>query len=335
MSSLPRVIRVRHQYGEPGTYTLSISAKSMVSPNTFVPSRTFNIMNTPCVVNELRMLAVGENSSDCPEVPQEYEYSIYSSLQINCSGVEGIKYEWKVEQLLTDSTTVSVPFQNQPLSSDVLFIPAKSLRGGLYKFTLMVIAMPIGISKTATGFLRVRLPKLLASIDCGSERVMSWDKEVVLNGSASHDPNENNDSKANSSLIFEWFCYSSGNISCFKRPIDNKQPVLIFSPNRLDFNKTYHFVLSVTKGSRRATTMQTIKFLAGSFPPLCVRLVPLQGRGNIFPVGGLTSDLKWSGRGEAEDTSLLVSLITFGGGGLPAPPGSHHPCINKRFKTII
>lgn len=277
---------MRHQYGEPGTYTLTISAKSMVSPNTFVPSRTINIMNTPCVVNELRMLAVGENSSDCPEIPQEYEYSIYSSLQINCSGVENIKYEWKVEQLLNDSTDVSVPFHNQPLSSDVLFLPAKSMRGGLYKFTLMVTAMPLGVSKTATGFLRVRLPKLLARIDCGNERVMSWDKEVVLNGSASHDPNENDDSKANSSLIFEWFCYPSGNISCFKGLIDNKKPVLTFPPKSYDFNTTYHFVLAVTKGSRRATTIQTIKFLAGSFPAPCVRLVPLQGRANVFQVVG-------------------------------------------------
>lgn len=270
LSTLPKLVSVTHRYSEPGTYILSISADSVVGPLSFL-QRSVNIVETPCVINELRMLGTGENSAHCPEIQQEYEYSIYSSLKINCFGVEELKYEWKVEYILSDSLTEAVSFNSEILSSDVLFLAAQSLKGGLYKLTLSVTAMPIGISKLATGFLRVRIPKLLTTIDCGSERVMPWNQEVVLDGSGSRDPNDVNASIR--SLSFEWFCDASHAVSCFKGLVNNTEPVLTFPPKFLDSNTSYQFVLSVSKGLRRAKARQTITIVDGSFRPLCVRLV--------------------------------------------------------------
>ena len=269
---LPKVVSVTHQYRESGRYTLSISANSVVGPSISLSPGSVNIVNTPCVISELQMLAAGGNSSHCPEIQQEYEYSLYSSLKINCSGIEEIKYKWKVEQILKDSISKDVSFHNEFLSSDVLFLPAQSLRGGLYKLTLSVTVEPLGISKAATGFLRVRMPKLLATIDCGSERVMVWNQKVVLNGSASRDPNDIDVSVASSSLSFEWFCDPSGDVSCFNGQIDNKKPVLTFPAKFLDLNASYDFVVSVSKGQRQAKASQTIKLVPGNSPPLCVRL---------------------------------------------------------------
>ena len=263
---------VTHQYNETGEYVLSISVSGVVGPPRTI-QQSVNITETPCMITELRMLGAGANSTQCPEIQQEYEYALYSKLKINCYGVEELKYEWKVEQILADSNTEAVPFQRELTSSAALILASQSFKGGLYKFTLSVAAMPLGISRTAIGFLRVRLPNLVVTIDCGSERVMPWNQEVVLDGSASRDPNDIDVIAASSSLSFEWFCDENHDVSCFKGQVDNKQSVLTFPPNFLDRSTTYQFVLSVSKGLRRSEATQTIKVVAGDFTPLCVRLV--------------------------------------------------------------
>ncbi len=219
------------------------------------------------------MLDAEASSGQYPEIQQEYEYSLYPSLKINCQAFEELKYEWKIESTLNDSITEVVPFPEEILASEVLFLAARSLKGGLYKFTLLVTATPLGISKVATGFLRVRMPKLLAVIDCGSERVMPWNQEIVLNASSSRDPNDIGVGKASGSLSFEWFCDANRNVSCFKGVVNNKKSVLKFPPKFLNLNESYTFVVVVTRGNRQAEASQRIEVASGSFPPLCVRLV--------------------------------------------------------------
>ena len=218
------------------------------------------------------MLGAGANSNECPEIQQEYEYSLYSSVIINCHGMEELKNEWKVERILTNFESETIPFQEEMISSEVLFLAAQSLKGGLYQVTLSVTAIPYGISKAKTGFLRVRMPNLLATINCGSERVMPWNREVVLDGSSSRDPNDIGISQS-ASLSFKWFCNQFYNISCFGGKVNNTQPVLKFPEKFLERNLAYQFVLLVSKDSRRAEASQTITVVAENFPPLCVRLV--------------------------------------------------------------
>lgn len=263
---------VTHQYKEPGAYNLSVSARSVVGPGTTV-QRLVIVMETPCTINELRMLGTGANSDQCPEIQQEYEYSLYSSVIMNCHGMEELKYEWKVERIFTNFENESIVFQEKIISSEVLFFAAKSLKGGLYKVTLSVTVIPQGISKAKSGFLRVRMPNLLATINCGSKRVMPWNREVVLDGSSSRDPNDIGASPS-ASLSFKWFCNQLYNISCFGGRVNNTQPVLKFPEKFLERNLAYQFVLLLaSKDSRRAETSQTITVVAENFLPLCVRLV--------------------------------------------------------------
>ncbi|XP_020607936.1 LOW QUALITY PROTEIN: polycystic kidney disease protein 1-like 2 [Orbicella faveolata] len=269
LRTLPEIVELTHQYSEPGTYGLSISVNSIVGPSTSV-QKSVVISEAPCVLDGLRMLGAGESSAQCPEIQQEYEYSLYSSLKINCQAFNELKYDWKVENILNGSVTEVSSFPKDILSSNVLFLAARSLQGGLYRFTLSVTAIPLGISKVATGFLRVRTPKLLAVIDCGRERVMSWNHEIILNASSSRDPNNINVGKASDSLSFEWFCDANRSVSCFKSSVNNKS-TLIFPPESLDVNASYEFFVVVTKGMRQAEASQIIKVVAGSFPPLCVR----------------------------------------------------------------
>ena len=166
---------------------------------------------------------------------------------------------------------MNVPFTKEKVSSNFLFLSAHSLKGGLYKFILTVTATPLGIAKATTGYLRVRMPKLLATIDCGSIREMPWNQEIVLNGSRSSDPNDIDSSSAHSLLLFKWFCGPNRNISCFQKKINNTQPVLRFPKKSLNRNTTYQFVLLVTKESREAETSQTIAVRDGNFKPLCIR----------------------------------------------------------------
>ncbi|XP_068716630.1 polycystin-1-like protein 2 [Montipora capricornis] len=269
-SQLPHLKTLTHQYKKPGTYLLSISVNNVVGPNSSV-ERSVQITESPCIINELRVIGAGEDSDHPPEIRQEYEYSLYSSLKINCSSAQNLNYEWKVEHVLSDSETVIVPFPKEQVSSDSLSIAAQSLRGGLYKFTLTFTATPLGISRSSIGFLRVLAPKLLATIDCGSERVMPWNEAIVLNGSGSRDPNDMDSSSTSSFLSFEWFCNFHRDVSCFEGDINNTQPVLRFPPKFLDSNTTYQFVLLVTKESREAEASQIITVRDGNFVPLCIR----------------------------------------------------------------
>lgn len=272
LRTLPELVELTHQYSEPGTYKLSVSVNSLVGPSTSVQQSVI-IGEAPCVIDSLTMLGAGESSDQCPEIQQEYEYSLYTSLKINCQAFKELKYDWKVENVLNGSITEVTTFPKEILSSNVLFLAVRSLRGGLYKFTVSATAIPLGISKVATGFLRVRIPKLLAVIDCGSERVMSWNHQIILNASSSHDPNDIDVSKADESLSFEWFCDVNRSVSCFKSLINNNKSALIFPSKFLDVNVSYEFFVEVTKGMRKAQASQIIKVMERNFPPLCVRLV--------------------------------------------------------------
>ena len=263
-----------HQYSEPGTYSLSISVNSIVGPSASVQQSVI-IDEAPCVIDGLRMLGAGESSAQCPEIQQQYEYSLYSSLKINCQDFKELKYDWKVENILNGSITEVISFPEDVLSSNVLFLAARSLQGGLYRFTLAVTAIPLGISKVATGFLRVRTPQLLAVIDCGSERIMPWNHVIILNASSSRDPNDIDVGKVSHSLSYEWFCDANRSVSCFNSSINNTRSALTFPSKFLDINASYEFFVVVTKGMRQAEASQTIKVVTGSFPPLCVRLVML------------------------------------------------------------
>ena len=272
MRKLAELVGLTHQYSEPGTYSLSISVNSIVGPSTSVQQSVI-IGEAPCVLDSLRMLGTGESSAQCPEIQQEYEYSLYSSLKINCQAFNELKYDWKVENILNGSITEVSSFPKDILSSNVLFLAARSLQGGLHKFTLEVTAIPLGISKVTTGFLRVRTPKLLVVVDCGSERVLPWNHDIILNASSSRDPNDIDVGKARDSLSFEWFCDANRSVSCFKNSINNSKSALIFPPNFLDVNSSYEFFVVVTKGMRQTQAIQIIKVVAGNFPSLCVRLV--------------------------------------------------------------
>lgn len=272
LRTLPNFVTVTHQYNERGIYRLSITANSAVGPSISVQQSVY-ISELPCIIHELRMLGAGDNSSHCPEIEQEYAYSLYSSLKINCSKYEELEYTWKIDNILNDTVTRVVPLSKEVLSSSALFLESQSLRNGLYKFILSVTAKPHGISKSVIGFLRVRMPKLLAVIDCGSKRVMPWNQDIILNASSSRDPNESCDSQGRSALSFEWFCDTNRNVSCFSGSIDNRGPALMFPPKYLDLNRKYKFVVVVTKGSRKAEATQSIEVMSGNFLPLCVRSV--------------------------------------------------------------
>ena len=217
------------------------------------------------------MSGAGADSVHCPEIKQEYEYSLHSSRKVNCPGAEDFIYEWRVQQVLRDSETLNVPFTKEEVSSNSLFLSAHSLKGGLYKFILIVTAMPLGISKATTGYLRIRMPKLLATIDCGSTREMPGNQDIVLNGSRSSDPNDIDTSSAHSPLLFQWFCGPNRDTSCFQGRINDTQPVLRFPKGFLNSTTTYQFVLLVKKESREGETSQTIAVRDENFEPLCIR----------------------------------------------------------------
>ena len=267
--NLPAVVTVIHQFKGPGTYVLSIHVNSLVGPSTSI-QQSISVSDASCAIQQVSLIGAGESRTTYTEIQQEYEFSFFSSLRINCSSYEELKYSWQLEKITNDSNLVET-LSNDTKSSGVFFIAPSSLRAGLYKLTLIVTAIPQGASKSTTGYFRVRMPRLLAVIDCGSERTMSWGREVVIDASKSRDPNEVDANKDSGALTFQWFCNERRDVSCFKGKIINKAPVLRFPAYFLEVNKSYPFLVVVSEGPRHAEAKQTIMLVQDSFPSLCVR----------------------------------------------------------------
>ena len=129
----------------------------------------------------------------------------------------------------------------------------------------------LGYSDSDEKYLEMRSEPMFVRIEGGSLRLQPWEQEVVLNGSASYDPDAINGPR--NDILFKWYCkikpdelpFTIEDGGCFgygEDLIESRSPVWIIQPRVLVRNAAYIFRLVVENRiveSRRSTAQQIIE----------------------------------------------------------------------------
>ena len=89
-------------------------------------------------------------------------------------------------------------------SQDELTIPKHTLEPGIYRLRVTATIVNVGLSESDEAHLEITEEPIYVTIAGGSERLVSWNEDIILNGSLSYDPNV---LKGNArDLNFTWHC---------------------------------------------------------------------------------------------------------------------------------
>ena len=85
-----------------------------------------------------------------------------------------------------------------------LTIPKHTLEPGIYIIRLTAAMMNIGLSESDEKYMQILEEPIYVTLAGGSTRLVSWNEDIILNGSLSYDPNV---IKGNArDLNFTWHC---------------------------------------------------------------------------------------------------------------------------------
>ena len=88
-----------------------------------------------------------------------------------------------------------------------LAIPKYSLMAGVYIVKLSVTIKALGYSESDQCYLEIKEVPLISKITGGSLRMLPWNQDIVLDASASYDPNILNEGRGSTDLLtFKWYC---------------------------------------------------------------------------------------------------------------------------------
>ena len=89
-------------------------------------------------------------------------------------------------------------------SQDELTIPKHTLEPGIYILRVTATIVNVGLSESEEAYLVILAEPIYVTIAGGSKRLVSWNEDIILNGSLSYDPNV---LKGNArDLNFTWHC---------------------------------------------------------------------------------------------------------------------------------
>ena len=125
----------------------------------------------------------------------------------------------------------------------------------------------LGFSNSDEKYVHIIEQPICAKIEGGSRRLLQWEKEIILNGSSSYDPNVIKGTL--SDLEFKWYCkvnpgalpFKIGSGGCFgygENLIEHNRPVWKVAPNTFIRNAVYIIKLIVQSriARRRSSTFQ-------------------------------------------------------------------------------
>lgn len=266
LTSSPSHVSLTHQYKTPRQYTISIHVSSLVGPNKTINS-TLLVADGSCTIHDVTIEGGSRDPSSAPIILPQYEYSVGARVNASCDSAVAFDYSWRIIANGSDEKMVKTS-EKVSLDERELMLPSYTLPYGLNKLIAMVTARPHGISKSVIGYVKVREPDLVALIDCGHERTVSRDREVIFNASRSYDPGS---SITDSSLLsFKWSCECNGNASWIGDDVLRNASILRIPQKRLS-NGECTFLVEVAKGKRKASARQRINVVDGNYPSLCVR----------------------------------------------------------------
>ena len=155
---------------------------------------------------------------------------------------------------------------------------------------LTVSMANLGLSDSDEKYIQITEQPIYVRIEGGSRRLLQWEKEIILNGSSSYDPNVINGSLSN--LQFKWYCkvnpgslpFKIGSGGCFgygENLIEHSTPVWKVAPNAFIQNAVYIITLTVQSRiiKRRSSSLQQyIEVKSGTVLKTPIRYVKYQSK---------------------------------------------------------
>lgn len=241
---------------------------SLVGPNSTL-TRNF-ILKAPqqtCKIYKVILYGASRDNISAPAILPQNDYQVSSSLQAYCESK--LEFVWQILSVVNETYSANYKLPKDVQVNDrELVLPSNTLSSGLYKIAFTVISEQHNVSKTEFGFLRVRIPSLIAMIECGSTQILSHYSDVIINASLSYDPT--NPTAGSGILNFEWFCQGKSD-SWFGNIVRNSSVLRL--PSKWLKEGQYLFIVKVmTKGEeRKENASQTITIVGYDVPVLCIR----------------------------------------------------------------
>ncbi|XP_062058652.1 polycystin family receptor for egg jelly-like [Lepus europaeus] len=244
----------------------------------------------PCVIHEVR---INRNAGvTAVRLTRSEGDALNATVNVDCPLYQSMDQRWLVFSVPAEG---DVPDWNQPLDvsqlpigsrPNIIHISPFSLSWGVYLFNFSVTITMLDpimsmIRDSDSIYVWILRSPLVAVLGGDANITANYTDEVILDGSMSSDPEENNKLQG---LRFIWYCTTNkknyardriqvaGKDVCHPDQADLRwpqasNPVLTLSPGTLQGGRAYFFRMAVQKGGRRAFSDKTVNVLQRP-PPL-------------------------------------------------------------------
>ncbi|XP_066559064.1 polycystin-1 [Amia ocellicauda] len=247
-------------YRFPGIYVAEVTIFNNVS--VFSTQLSITVKKLEC--HNPKVVLIQRQTRILKSRPSYFEASV--DLQ-RCTAYKAV-YLWEAFRAPDCLEKDREPLGNIELTSPLLVLPKLTLDVGRYclQFTVTLQGSPLQWSESFE--ITVVQSQLVALIKGGSQRVWSAHRDLLLDGSESHDPDigtgEDHD------LQYHWnYSVQNGSVSALVPPILSNTSTMDVSGSTLQPNMVYVFSLTVYKAGKPATsTSQIITVKGGKILPV-------------------------------------------------------------------
>ncbi|XP_068100439.1 polycystin-1 isoform X2 [Hyperolius riggenbachi] len=308
---------VNHTYLSPGDFLVRVNASNLIS--FLIADMTVTTRILECEEPEVQL--------ELPtQVIMRRSQKNYIEAEINlrrCFSYQ-TKHLWeiyKAPNCLSYHDSDKVHIQNMDVSRPQLVVPKLALDIGNYCFVFSVTFGDTPLSRSSCANVTMMPSRLVPIIDGGSYRVWSSNRDLILDGKKSYDPNLEEDEQT--PLAYKWSC------TIFTKKLENtvcnsdvmsELGELSIPESKLHPDVEYTFFLTVSKPGRNAeSTNQTVLIKRGSVPIVSLKCVSCKAQSvyevsassYVYLEGSCTNchEDNWTGRWTAQSFSNKTLVL--------------------------
>eukprot|EP00112_Aurelia_sp_Birch-Aquarium-sp1_P002284 Seg1249.12 transcript_id=Seg1249.12/GoldUCD/mRNA.D3Y31 product="Polycystic kidney disease protein 1-like 2" protein_id=Seg1249.12/GoldUCD/D3Y31 len=183
----------QHTYTSKGMYDVSITANDQFT--TLVAKRTVFVSNKVCKRPDVKILPKDQKLL---QFSLGETFTILSDVKLECDDFDKAVFEWRIyasskEAMNNDRVAESDKTTSFPLSAITdqreITLQKYSLSPGFYIVQLNIVLQTLGYSDFNQKYLKIIPVPLYVRIKGDAARLLSWERDILLDGSLSYDPN--------------------------------------------------------------------------------------------------------------------------------------------------
>uniref|UniRef100_A0A1A8UGE7 Polycystic kidney disease 1b n=1 Tax=Nothobranchius furzeri TaxID=105023 RepID=A0A1A8UGE7_NOTFU len=274
------VSAVGHVYNSTGKYTIAVKVFNSVSH-----------VSTHLEVEVEALRCSSPQASLVQNQPTIFRSRLNffeASVTMNCSAYK-TSYLWEIFRGICLTNGTKVCLSDKDAALPLLILPKHSLHVGEYclQLTVSFKGTPLAVQQETN--ITVVHSQLVAVIQGGSSRLWPYVRDLVLDGSGSHDPDV--EPGVTDTLQYHWTCLMKNSTESppVKLPIESTDTTMTVLSTQLHPGTLYIFILTVHKNGTRSTSVnQTVTVAEASVLPVTVTCVSCSASSSVHHVGPTT-----------------------------------------------